>query len=56
MQGDESTRSVIIQLLRNMGRPEEIQQYLNRFSHLDEKRFAIIWVGERASRATWIQW
>jgi len=38
-------RSAIVQLLSNMRDGKEIREYLNRFSELDEERFAVVKVG-----------
>ena len=38
-------RSAIVQLLSNMRDGKEIREYLNRFSELDQERFAVIKVG-----------
>ncbi|MGV6851573.1 MAG: acetylglutamate kinase [bacterium] len=39
------TRNTIVKLLSNMGSQKEVQQYLGRFSQLDESRFAVVKVG-----------
>ena len=38
-------RSAIVQLLSNMRDGKEIREYLNRFSELDQERFAVVKVG-----------
>jgi acetylglutamate kinase len=40
-----SVRSAIVQLLSNMRDGKEIREYLNRFSELDQERFAVVKVG-----------
>ncbi len=45
MTADAKTRKTIVRLLSSMGSAKEIQQYLNRFSELDAKRFAVVKVG-----------
>ena len=41
----DSTREVILTLLRNFGSRREIEQYLKEFSSLDSSKFAVIKVG-----------
>lgn len=38
-------RQTIVQLLSNMGESREVRAYLNRFSSLDQARFAVIKIG-----------
>src|SRR5688572_14454496 len=42
---DIQTRQTIVRLLSSMGGAKEISQYLERFSQLDAKRFAVVKVG-----------
>lgn len=39
------TRSVIVQLLQNIGSKKEVEQYLRYYSSIDTSRFAVIKVG-----------
>jgi len=42
---DTATRSTIIRLLSHMSDGKEVRDYLNRFSQLDQSRFAVVKVG-----------
>ncbi len=44
-QGTVNTRQTIVQLLSNMSDGKEIRSYLQRFSEVDQSRFAIIKIG-----------
>lgn len=41
----QTTRELIVKLLRNLGGRKEVEQYLKQFSSLEQKRFAVIKVG-----------
>ncbi len=45
MTSSTSTRQTIVQLLSNMSDGKEIRSYLNRFSEVDQTRFAVIKIG-----------
>ncbi|MEM9704538.1 MAG: acetylglutamate kinase [Pseudomonadota bacterium] len=45
VSGQREIRQTIVQLLSNMSDGKEIRSYLNRFSHVDQARFAVIKVG-----------
>ena len=39
------TQNIIVRLLKNIGSQKEVEQYLKRFSNVDQNRFAIIKIG-----------
>ena len=45
MTAISSTRQTIVQLLSNMSDGKEIRSYLQRFSEVDQSRFAVIKIG-----------
>ena len=45
MAESRKTRDTIVTLLSNMGSQKEVQQYLGRFSQVEESRFAVVKVG-----------
>ena len=45
MTENRHTRETIVQLLSNMSDGKEIRSYLNRFSEVDQSRFAVIKIG-----------
>ena len=45
MTQSASTRQTIVQLLSNMSDGKEIRAYLQRFSEVDQSRFAVIKIG-----------
>ncbi len=45
MSNDRSVRQTIVQLLSNMSDSKEIRTYLQRFSSIDQARFAVIKIG-----------
>lgn len=46
----KETRSTIIRLLNNIGSRKEVEQYLKRFSSVDQSRFAVVKVGGQILR------